>query len=177
MSQFDAHPTAQLIADDAHAARNQLATLRAAADLLDDEAARADTLTALHALVRQHERLVVSARIDLDTASDRETHELDTLLQLAVRRARREGTASDELPACEGVTVVGPGSRIERLLVDLLHLRRVGGRFAVDDAQLRVEIDVPADPAELAWVTRLADATACRVEVEPGALVVSLPTR
>lgn len=177
MSQFDAHPTAQLVVDQTHAMRNQLATMRGAADLLDDPAARTDAIAAVHVMVRQQERLVVSARIELDDTPDRASHDLAELLDLALRRARREGAPPAEAASASGTTVVGPGVWLERLLVDLLHARRADGVMTFDGATVRVGIDTPADMAMLDWLERIAHATGSTIDVGAGELVVSLPTR
>lgn len=106
----------------AHALRNDIATLRAAAQVVDDPEIADAIATATADLQQRIERLVVAARIELDRRPSLVTIDAAELVRLGVARARREGATnpSIELQVAPGEVHV-PGAWAERLVADLVH--------------------------------------------------------
>lgn len=133
----------------AHSLRNDIATMRMAAHLVDDDDVAASIGEALDDLQVRIERAIVAARIELDERPRSVELDAAELVRLGTSRAAREGTRepSATIRIAGGVLTV-PGPWAERLVADLLH-------------------DAPEQ-----WTTTLAHACGIRVEVggmlEPG---------
>lgn len=106
----------------AHAMRNDLATLRMATRLVDDTEVASSMAEALDDLQVRLERAIVAARIDLDRRPEHAGLDAADLLQLAARRATREGMADPAVEVTiEPERISAPGTWAERLVADLLH--------------------------------------------------------
>lgn len=108
----------------AHELRNQVATLHAAATLIDDAEVAESVRAAVSVLRVSLERSIVAARIDLGERPEEVAPRVDELLDWAARRARREGgraswVLSDPMAGASR-HVPGPGAWLERLLTDVL---------------------------------------------------------
>lgn len=116
--------TAALANEGAHAARNHVATVLAAAQLVDD----AEVATALReagtALLGTIDRTIASAQVELGLLGLPGDRTLRDALVAGARRATREGWTGEVdgavLDAFGGVQARGPGVQLERLLADLL---------------------------------------------------------
>lgn len=161
--------TATFVTDSVHALRNEIATLRSAAQLIDDDEIADAVTTATAGLQVALERTAALARVEAaDPDASAADIPLGELLALAQRRARREGadpcTMPDDASLTQTVHVFG--ARAERLLTDLLHVSSrieaiTGGalRCSFDEApvaQLRGYLDriARATGASLAWTDR-----------------------
>jgi hypothetical protein len=135
---------AAMLHDGAHAMRNDLATLRMAARLVDDEEVGAAITEAVDDLQVRLERAVVAARIELDERPAAVRIDAAELVRLGLARAAREGASGSEPRVrIDGDELAVPGPWAERLVADLQH---------------------GADPA---WIAALADA--CGLAVTWGA--------
>ncbi len=172
-----AHTAAQLLAEAAHTARNDVATLLAVVQLLDDPAVAADARHAVQSLRARLERGVVAARVELgERPADVELSVL-ALAQLGLRRAQREGTVAPELEAdADGDThlVRGPGSWLERLVTDLLHLTTGPARVRGDSLEVSAPVVVTA--AMGAYLEALANACGVVLERADDRVVVTFPS-
>lgn len=124
MSEPASSSAAVLVSTEAHALRNHLATMRSIVRLVDDPEVAAALEASSRALLLAIERVIVASRVDLGDAPAIVELGAEELLELARRRATREGA---DLPASTtdapspGIVVV-PGPWAERLVADLLHL-------------------------------------------------------
>lgn len=130
--------------------RNDLATLRTAAKLVDDAEIAEAIESATLDLQRRIERMVVAARIELNRRPDQVTIAAAELLRLGTARARREGTAAPtvDLQLDEDPVLV-PGVWAERLVTDVLH------------------------GAEAAWIGHLAAACGATLHIDGSAARLS----
>lgn len=180
MSTIADRSTAEVVSSTAHGTRNLLATLRAAADLLDDEEAAADARAAAQRLAQHLERLIVRARIELGTPPPATTLSLDQLVASGIRRARREGTVAVGAPVlssdvCEHDTD-GPMPWLERLVADMLHVSaRESEPARLDAATLIVRASPDARAEDIHWIAELAAAVGAGFEQRGDAIAVSFP--
>jgi signal transduction histidine kinase len=156
-----AHLLADVLAGAAHQLRNDLATVLGAVQLMDDPDAADALARAGRSLQVILERAVTLARLELDEMPTTVDLQLATLIELASRRAAREG--AEQLPAAaaaelaEAVVHV-PGPWAERLLADLLHHGSGTPSVArVDDhAVVQVTLSTRLDPILAAALQQLA---------------------
>src|SRR5688572_13277187 len=90
---LDTHTTAALVDEWAHAARNHVATVLAAARLVDDAEVAAALRDAGTALLRTLDRTIAAARVELGLEGQVGDASLRESLHAAARRAAREGWA------------------------------------------------------------------------------------
>ncbi|MCW2928725.1 MAG: hypothetical protein JWM86_2693 [Thermoleophilia bacterium] len=163
----------------AHALRNHLATLHAAATLIDDEEIRKGVTSATGALRIEVERLVVAARIDLARRPEHGRVPIGELLDWAARRARREGARPGWVVQPSEVSVEGPVPWLERLLADVLHESRSGADLAVAiagaDAHVVLEVAVAIEPDRVALLDEIARACGGRCRSGDAATIIELP--
>jgi hypothetical protein len=177
----DEHPGERLLSASAHGLRNHVATIRSVVQLVDD-AEVAEALTdAANAVQVAIERAVVLARVELGERPDDVELTVAQLLDLAARRARREGASEvhgGSGPA-EHATVSVPGPWAERLVADLLHHDGAGLTGLSFVGERTVSIQVPLlDPVESpldAALVRLASACGGRLEFDDGFARLELP--
>jgi hypothetical protein len=170
--------TAQMVSTHAHDLRNQIATLRSIHQLLDDPEiaeALADAVTTLQVTL---ERTIAAARIELGTHGDAAPHDLSMLLEMATRRARREGctTLAAEHRAIDSVDVLVPGPLFERLLTDLLWSAQ--GRPAhvsIAESVATVSCATTDAAVDRAHLERLAIACGCTLQFQDASATVSVP--
>ena len=175
------HITAQLLSSGAHELRNQVATMRSIVRLLDDEDLAGALDDASRSVLIALERAVVAARVELGQVPSRVSLPIDQLLELATRRALREGLLErfDAPPATDGTaSVCVPGPWVERLLADLLHHSGSGVTRASSEGtdvlvcvQLGQVLDAPLD--EL--LVLVAGACGGILRLEPGEAQLRLP--
>jgi hypothetical protein len=153
MEPSDLEPTvtaaAQLDAG-AHAMRNDIATLRTAAKLVDDSEIADAIQDATLDLQRRLERMIVAARIELGRGPAPVSIDAVELLRLGAARARREGLVDPVVQLqLDEDSVLAPGVWAERLVADILH---------------------GADPA---WIMHLATACGATLRESDGSTCLS----
>ena len=133
----------------AHGARNDVATLRSVQQLVGDEDVREELRRAVGSLQVLVERAVTTARAALPADPPYAAIAVQELVELAARRARREGAldARRVLPVAQLAAgdVRVPGAWCERVLADLVHCAADGARFSVArgaDHEVVVELTV-----------------------------------
>lgn len=170
---------ARMLSEGAHELRNHVATIRSVVRLVDD-AEVADALDeASRAVLVAVERAIVLARVELGNAPERVQLELGTLVQLAERRARREGAVIDHEAGGDGgdVPVDVPGPWAERLVADLLHhvagapALAATGDAGVIEVPLLDRVPAPLDDA----LVSIAAACGGELAWEDGFAVLRLP--
>lgn len=114
---------AAMLHDGAHAMRNDLATLRMAARLVEDPEVARSIDEAVGGLQVRVERAVVAARMELGAVPTTVTLDAAELVRIGTARAAREGTreAAVVVNVEAGTTLALPGPWGERLVADLLH--------------------------------------------------------
>lgn len=175
----DSRPGARVMSAGAHALRNHVATIRSVVRLVDDQEISQALDEASRGIQVALERAIVLSRVELGTTPDRVQLELSELVELASRRARREGATIDHDAGGDGadVPVHVPGPWAERLVADLLHhVAGTPGLAVTHDAAI-IEfplLERPAPPLDDALET-LAVACGGSLEWEDGFAVLHLP--
>lgn len=122
MSEASLTTAAKILHQAAHTLRNDIATIRTACQLIEDDEVTSAIRGALSDLHVRLEHAVVAARIELDERPKEISIGAEDLTRFGTERARREGMQS---PAArivvEGDNLRVPGVWAERLVADLLH--------------------------------------------------------
>jgi hypothetical protein len=115
--------TAQLVSASAHDARNDLATVHAVVQLLDDAELAEALQTATGRLRRRHALQVAVARAELDPVPSLAPTNASDLIKLAGRRARAEGAQATTRCTANAAhyDITADALRLERVLAELLH--------------------------------------------------------
>lgn len=172
---------ARLLSGSAHELRNHVATLRSIVQLQDDPEVATALAASTRALQVTIERAVVLSRVELGTSGDPEPIDLAALVALAMRRARREGAALDEVAhTFDELAVVASGTVTERLLADLLHYAGPSPSIATTVHEEEVDVALALQgggvPVGLAAVLLvMAQATGGRMHLVEDEALITLP--